>query len=67
MPDQPTSLGALASPKEEHTTVDVTKIFKQYDKNRTGAIEVKSNSHSFCMNLHRLDQDANATPFFFRK
>ncbi|KAH7624796.1 hypothetical protein Ndes2526B_g00163 [Nannochloris sp. 'desiccata'] len=33
-------VGALPSPKEECTYVDVPKIFKQYDKNKTGAIEI---------------------------
>lgn len=45
-------VGALPSPKEECTYVDVPKIFKQYDKNKTGAIEVGFKHSSVCMNLH---------------
>jgi len=40
MNDAQKNLGDLPSPKEEGTHVDVATVFKKYDKNKTGAIEV---------------------------
>lgn len=52
MNDAQKKVGVLPSPKEECTHAEVPKIFKQYDKNKTGAIEVSFKHILVCMNLH---------------
>jgi p25-alpha len=51
MNDAQQQAGVLPSPKGESIPVDVAKIFIQYDKNKTGAIEVSLARIFFCMNL----------------
>jgi hypothetical protein len=40
MNDAQKKRGVLPSPHKESTPVDVAAILRQYDKNKTGAIEV---------------------------